>query len=209
MNFHRMCVLGCYFHGHSCFMTQHQSGDKWEKMRAERQKRTEEKTKLLKTLGYEVVEMRECEFKNWIDSEYRLKAFIRQQKPPFYQMFPQSVTEEDILRAVKNQILFGMILVDIEVDEKDYGFWSEFSPLFCNSTVPFDAIGKTMQDFWNETHVQPDGSIAPFPEPRLLIGGMKCKEILLATELLQWYLEKGLRVTKIHQVLLHICNLLL
>ena len=36
--------------------------------------------------------------------------------------------------------------------------------------------------------------------PRSLIGSMKGEKILLATPLLKWYLEHGLEVTKVHQV---------
>ena len=35
---------------------------------------------------------------------------------------------------------------------------------------------------------------------RSLIGNMKGEKILLATLLLKWYLEHGLEVTKVHQV---------
>ena len=34
-----------------------------------------------------------------------------------------------------------------------------------------------------------------------LIGSMKGEKILLATPLLKWYLEHGLEVTKVHQVI--------
>ena len=36
---------------------------------------------------------------------------------------------------------------------------------------------------------------------RSLIGSMKGEKILLATPLLKWYLEHGLEVTKVHQVI--------
>ena len=35
---------------------------------------------------------------------------------------------------------------------------------------------------------------------RSLVGSMKGEKILLATTLLKWYLEHGLEVTKVHQV---------
>ena len=35
---------------------------------------------------------------------------------------------------------------------------------------------------------------------RSLIGSLKGEKILLATPLLKWYLEHGLKVTKVHQV---------
>ena len=40
-----------------------------------------------------------------------------------------------------------------------------------------------------------------FSQRRLLISGLKGKEILLSTALIKWYLKHGLRITKIHQVI--------
>ena len=181
-------------------MTQQLKGDKWDGIMEKRRQRTETKIRFLRDLGYAVVEMRECQFHSWKYKDDKLKSFMRQQRPDFYQAYPHAVTEDKILDGVRNKTLFGMVLVDIEVNEQDWDYFSEYSPLFCNSTVPFSAIGETMQQYWNETHAQPDGSITPFPEPRLLIGGMKCEEILLSTDLLRWYLERNFKVTKIHQV---------
>ena len=36
---------------------------------------------------------------------------------------------------------------------------------------------------------------------RSLIGSMACEKILLATPLLKWYLEHGLEVTRVYQVI--------
>ena len=36
---------------------------------------------------------------------------------------------------------------------------------------------------------------------RLLIGGMKAKKILLLTPLLKWYINHGLEVTEVYQVI--------
>lgn len=39
-----------------------------------------------------------------------------------------------------------------------------------------------------------------YTQRRLLVSDLQAKEILLATSLVQWYLNHGLRITKIHQV---------
>jgi hypothetical protein len=67
------------------------------------------------------------------------------------------------------------------------------SPVFCTTNVPFDLIGKNMQD-----HVQ-RFELSGKPR-RLLIGGMRGREMLIITPLLKWYLEHGMLVTKIYQV---------
>ena len=98
-----------------------------------------------------------------------------------------------------------MVEVDIHVPEKwsscfehqkmsPYDYFKEMSPLFCSTDIPFDAIGEHMQAHIWEYHLS--------DKPRrLLVGGMKARQILLATPLLQWYLKHGLVVTKIYQII--------
>jgi hypothetical protein len=97
-----------------------------------------------------------------------------------------------------------MVEVDIEVPEqwglefegtksspKEY--FEEMCPIFCNTEVGFDDIGEHMQ-----AHVW-EHDLSDKPR-RLLVGGTKARQILLATPLLKWYLDHGLVVTKIYQV---------
>ncbi|WAR06799.1 hypothetical protein MAR_016757 [Mya arenaria] len=57
----------------------------------------------------------------------------------------------------------------------------------------FDAIGERMQQ-----HIR-EHQLSDKPR-RLLVGGMKAKQMLLATPLLRWYINHGLVVSKIYQV---------
>ena len=75
-----------------------------------------------------------------------------------------------------------------------YEHFSEMSPIFCTTKVPFDAIGPCMQEYIEKQNMSQ-------ADRTLLVGGMRAERILLATPLLVWYLEHGLKVTKIHQVL--------
>ena len=45
-----------------------------------------------------------------------------------------------------------------------------------------------------------DNDIA-FKEKRMLISGMEAKEVLLASDLIKWYLKNDLEVTAVHQVI--------
>ena len=92
-------------------------------------------------------------------------------------------TPDDWPDALKN---------NFEVGPAEY--FSEMAPLFCNVNVPFEKIGKHMQE-----HVQENG-LSKKPR-RLLISGNKGNNLLLATPLLKWYLEHGLIITKIHEVI--------
>ena len=68
------------------------------------------------------------------------------------------------------------------------------SPLFCNVEVPFESIGEHMQDYIRKYQIS--------EKPRqLLVGGMRAKKLLLASPLLKWYLDHGLEVTRVHQII--------
>ena len=131
-----------------------------------------------------------------------MRAFVHSNQPKFYQKHKSTnrVKDHTILNAVVNDELFGAVLVDIHVPESLYDTFSKFSPIFCTTTVPWEVIGDTMQQFWRETQTYADGNVKPFPEKHLLVGGMRASRILLSTPLLQFYLEKGLKVTKIYEV---------
>ncbi|KAJ8311210.1 hypothetical protein KUTeg_011238 [Tegillarca granosa] len=125
-------------------------------------------------------------------------------RPTFFQQFNRKrVTEKEILKGVQEEKLFGMVEVDIQVPEKwssdfkhrlsPYEYFQEMSPLFCTTDVPFEAFGEHMQ-----RHVE-NHNLSKASR-RLLVGGMKAQQMLLASPLLKWYLDHGLQVTKVYQV---------
>ena len=66
-------------------------------------------------------------------------------------------------------------------------------PIFKNTNISRDDIGDFMKAYAEEHNIM--------AQPRRsLIESMKGEKILLATPLLKWYLEHGLEVTKVHQV---------
>ena len=192
---------GCYWHGHQCWMTKHIKDQKWQEGRQAKYDKTAKTTTLIRSQGYEVVEKWECQFRNDLRRDLALKDFCDARKPPTPQ---RSVTEDEILEAVMKGRLFGMVECDIRVPEEwpayfrhptmtPYQYFEEMSPLFCTTDVPFDIIGEHMQD-----HVR-RFQLSEKPR-RLLVGGMRARQMLIATPLLKWYLEHGMAVTKIYQV---------
>ena len=87
-----------------------------------------------------------------------------------------------------------MVEVDIQVPEHLKTYFEEMSPIFCTCDVPVSAMGSLMQDHITKYNM----STKP---RRLLIGGMKAKKILLLTPLLKWYIDHGLEVTEVYQVI--------
>ena len=88
----------------------------------------------------------ECEFLNECQINKNLHNFIISKQPKFFFKYKHSVTDKQIIEGVYNDELFGMIEVNIHVPRDKYDYFSELSPIFCNTNVTFEDIGKNMQD---------------------------------------------------------------
>ena len=75
-----------------------------------------------------------------------------------------------------------------------YEYFKEMSPIVCTSEVPFESYSEHMQRYVEEMDMGKTPRV-------LLVGGMSAQEILIATPLLSWYLQHGIVVTKIHQLI--------
>ena len=75
-----------------------------------------------------------------------------------------------------------------------YEYCKEMSPIFCKNEVPFESFGEHMQRYVEEMGMGKTPRV-------LLVGGMSAQEILIATPLLRWYLQHGIDVPKIYQVI--------
>ena len=180
---------GCYYHG--CSTCGH---DETVEGKA-RLQRTQEREKYLREKVSHLRVIWEHEFKSCAKTDVRLKTFIQSRLPPFYRQRPYgSVSESMLLDAVRSESLFGFLEVDIHVPDHLHDYFEEMSPLFCTTEVEFSDIGPFMQDYAREH------AMSQKPR-RLLVGGMKARQILLSTPYLKWLLEKGLVVTKIYQVI--------
>ena len=196
---------GCYFHGHeNCKISSKIKSENWKKKAPILRERTEKRNQYYRKLGYKLECMTECRFMEMVEQSNELKEFIKERRTAFFKIHSNEISETDILRGVKEGLLFGMVEVDIttpdewstdfqsEMNPQEY--FSEMSPIFCNVEVPFESIGKHMQDYAKKSGMSTN--------PRkLLVGGMKASKLLLATPLLKWYLEHGMKVTKVHQVI--------
>ena len=149
--------------------------------------------------------MWECEFRDFCKTHPKIYAIRDRSRPRFARANKGAVTECQILNGVRAGHLFGMVECDIEVPEEwsaefrdkmpmpPRQYFEEMCPLFCNTDVGFDDIGRHMQ-----AHVW-EYQLSDAPR-RLLVGGLKARQILLATPLLRWYLNHGLQVSHIYQV---------
>ena len=98
------------------------------------------------------------------------------------------------VNAIRNGTLFGMVECDIDVPEHLRDYFAEMQPIFKNAFVSRSDIGSFMRNY-DETH-----NIMTQPR-RTLVGSYHGEHILLATPLLVWYLEHGLVVSRVCQVI--------
>ena len=98
-----------------------------------------------------------------------------------------------ILDLVQKGELFGMLRVDIKTPDHLQEKFSETCPIFKNVEISLGDIGPYMKQYGEEHGFM--------KQPRRsLISSYFGENILLVTPLLQYYLQLGLEVTKIYEV---------
>ena len=143
--------------------------------------------------GYNLIECWECE---WIEMQKKnndLQEFISTTlRRPLDQV--KKMTEETVLASVMDGTLFGCVECDIRVPDHLKESFGEMCPIFKNVEISRDDIGEYMKRYAEENKIT--------SQPRRsLIGSYFGEKILLATPLLKWYLEHGLEVTHVYQVI--------
>ena len=168
---------GCYFHGcPKCYdheETNTLNGKTMGTLLADTKKHTTYLRRHVK-----VVEMWECDWK-------------RERDPPPRQKW--NMTQQQIIAAVVDGTLFGMVECDVRVPEHLQDHFAEMQPIFKNTTVTRDDIGPFMRQYAEEH------DIMSTPR-RMLVGSFHGIKLLLATPLLRWYLAHGLVVDRVYQV---------
>ena len=136
------------------------------------------------------VEMWECDWKELRD-EPDVETFLDRPRHRRWMM-----TEQQILAAVIDGTLFGMVECDIHVPEHLQDHFAEMQPVFKNVTVTRDDIGPFMRQYAEEN------DIMSTPR-RMLVGSYRGEKILLTTPLLRWYIAHGLVVDHVYQVVVY------
>ena len=177
---------GCYFHGcTNCYEPQETNalnGKTMDKLLED----TKKNTAYLRRHVH-VVEMWECEWKE-IRKEPDVKSFLAPTRRQKWKM-----TQQQIIKAVVDGTLFGMVECDVRVPEHLQDHFSEMQPVFKNVTVTRDDRGPFMRQYAEEN------AIMSAPR-RMLVGSFHGIKLLLATPLLRWYLAHGLVVDRVYQI---------
>ena len=169
---------GCFWHGcPKCHTDPEETNPKNNKTMATLLADTKKHTTYLRR-HVKVVEMWEC-------------AWKRERDPPPRQKW--KMTQQQIIAAVVDGTLFGMVECDVRVPSELRAHFAEMQPIFKNTTVTRDDIGSFMRQYAEEH------DIMSTPR-RMLVGSYHGEKILLATPLLRWYLAHGLVVDRVYQI---------
>ena len=177
---------GCFWHGCPKCYDQNETNSVNGKTMAVLLEDTKKNTAYLRR-HVKVVEMWECDWKE-LRKEPDVKSFLAPARRQKWNM-----TQNEILAAVIDGMLFGMIECDIHVPPELRPYFSEMQPIFKNANVTRDDIGPYMRQYAEEHNI--------LTKPRrMLVGSYRGDKILLTTPLLRWYIAHGLVVDHVYQV---------
>ena len=152
---------GCFWHGCPKCYDQNETNSVNGKTMAVLLEDTKKNTAYLRRHVH-VVEMWECEWKLEAKQPYRPKW---------------TMTQNEILTAVIDGTLFGMVECDVRVPDNLREHFAEMQPIFKNTTVTRDDIGPYMRQYAEEHNI--------LTKPRrMLVGSYRGDKILLTTPLL-------------------------
>ena len=184
---------GCWWHGHICHLTKgKEMNEKRKRPMAELREETKETSKYIKDQGYHLVEIYECQWRRIKKTNSQVQQFLNSKfnRPLDHH---KTLTQDQILSAIRNESLFGVVECDVRVPDALKPKFAEMCPIFKNIEISREDIGQHMQTFAEEENIM--------SQPRRsLVGSYFGEKILLASPLIKWYLEHGLEVTHIYQV---------
>ena len=180
---------GCFFHGCSCNREEVNSinGKTMTELLVETRKTTAYLRHFVK-----VVELWECEWKK-MRREPHVKRCLDATFPRRRRRVQWTMTQQQILSDVRDGTVFGMIECDICVPEELRDHFVEMQPVFKNISLVREDLGPFMRRYAEEHNIMTTPR-------RMLVGSYYGNKILLATPLLQWYLDHGLEVLHVYQI---------
>ena len=161
--------LGCYFHGHNC-SEKNRPASKWAE--------TMERIEKLRSLGYDVEYITECEWK----------------KPVTVTIPRPSPTVQELVAEIVTGEVFGIVCCDLHVPPHLIEKFSPFPPIFKNTSIDLDNIGSHMQRYCKMIGRNKGVD-------RCLISSMFGTGLVMLTPLFKMYIEMGLICTGIEFLL--------
>ncbi|XP_071797162.1 uncharacterized protein [Asterias amurensis] len=183
---------GCYWHGHPCHLNPNEFNKVRQASRDELRRQTEDTSAYIRQQGYKLIELWECDWREIQTTDHTVRGFLRTIRLPHFKK--KTMTQQEVLACVMDGSMFGMVECEIRVPSTLRAHFAEMPPVFKNTNVSREDIGDHMRDYAEREGVM--------RQPRrTLIGSMFGERILLTTPLLQWYINHGLEVVHIYEVI--------
>ena len=173
-------AMVCYYHYCPCQEGRPSLTDTDIERGVEKRQQDEMRRDYIQEKGYQIVEMRECEW--WILSKFdaSVKSHLRKNSP-----LRRPLSEEGLLQGAIDGRLFVYVQCDIEVLEHLRDYFFNFPPLFKNTAVSRDDIGNLMKQCAEKENIM----VQP---RRMLISSFILTNGTIITLLLLFYLQLGL-----------------
>ena len=186
--------LGCFFHPcHRCNTNRNADGSLEETHPLKNiphediRKETADNRKNLEEEGFRVVEMKECEWLK-IRKQPKVSRFLKTLKS----ITPKrKLTFEKIVKGIRNESLYGFLIVDIHAPNELKEKFKDFPLIIKNSFISRKDIGDYMQNVAEEHNLLNK-------EQKYLISSYFAEKFLINSEMVKFYLEMGLKITKIY-----------
>ena len=149
---------------------------------------TKNNKKRLEEEGFRVVKMRECK---WLKKRKQpeVSRFLKTLKS----VTPKrKLTFEKIVEGIQNETLYGFLIVDIHTPDKLKEKFKDFPLIIKNSFISREDIGSYIKDVAEKHGI--------FKKPQKnLISSYFAEKFLINSEMSKFYLEMGLKITKIYE----------
>ena len=179
--------MGCYYHYCPCQEARPSLTDTDIKRGVKKRQQYEMRRDYMQQKCYQIVEMWECESWSLYKTDASFKSHLRKN---FLHRRPLS--EEGLLQGIIDGRLFGYVQCDIEVPEHLRNCFSNFPPIFKNTTVSRDDVGSLMKQYAEEVNIM----VQP---RRMLISSFILTNGTILTPLILFYLQLWLVCKKIHR----------
>ena len=104
----------------------------------------------------------------------------------------QKLTFEKIVEGIRNETLYGFLIVDIHTPNKLKEKYKDFPLIIKNSFIFREDIGAYMQNVAEEHNLLKN-------EQKYLISSYFAEKFLINSEMAKFCLETGLKITKIYE----------
>ena len=165
---------GCQYHSCSCDTSTRSPFTK---------KDDRQRDKDLASVGV-LIKKKECE---WLAEKPKTTTNLVSQ---FFRR--KNITEEEIISAVQNGSFFGLLCVDLHSPPEvvDYFMQLKFPPIYKHVKVQEDMMSPKIRDDMIKAGMK-------FPLEKQLTLGFHAQEYLLTSDLAQFYLKKGIKMTNL------------